>query len=183
MIVQRMGMRAIVPLLSLCAALVAAPAPASLLDYVGECVPFARAASGIQIYGDAWTWWDKAAGKYRRGYVPREGAVIVFAQSARLPLGHVAVISRVIDERVVMVTHANWSRIDGVRGHVEQDVTLTDVSYQGDWSAVKVWYRGSAGLGTTSYPVNGFIYGGREAPELTSRNPDYVAALIDVYAR
>ncbi|MGC8159731.1 hypothetical protein ACP3WZ_24715, partial [Salmonella enterica] len=44
----------------------AAAAP-SLLDYVGECVPFARAASGIQIYGDAWTWWGQAAGRYRRG--------------------------------------------------------------------------------------------------------------------
>ncbi|OYY68962.1 CHAP domain-containing protein [Sphingomonas sp. 28-63-12] len=166
------------------ALLASAPAAASsLLDYVGECVPFARAASGIQIYGDAWTWWDKAAGKYRRGYAPREGAVIVFARSPRLPLGHVAVISRVIDDRVVMVTHANWSRFDGERGHVEQDVTLTDVSEAGDWSAVRVWYRGSEGLGSTSYLVSGFIYGGREAAELTSRNPDYVAALIDVYAR
>ncbi|OYX37116.1 MULTISPECIES: CHAP domain-containing protein [unclassified Sphingomonas] len=173
------------PLAALAAAalLASVPAQASLLDYVGECVPFARAASGIQIYGDAWTWWEKAAGKYRRGYVPLEGAVIVFARSARLPLGHVAVISRVIDDRVVMVTHANWSRIDGVRGRVEQDVTLTDVSDAGDWSAVRVWYRGTSGLGSTSYPVDGFIYGGREAPELTSRSPDYVGALIDVYAR
>ncbi len=170
-------------LIAAVALLAASPARASLLDYVGECVPFARAASGIQIYGDAWTWWDKAAGKYRRGYTPREGAVIVFARSARLPLGHVAVISRVVDARVVMVTHANWSRIDGVRGRVEQDVTLTDVSAAGDWSAVRVWYRGSAGLGTTAYPVDGFIYGGQEAPELTGRNPDYVGALIDVYAR
>ena len=177
--------RKILALLSMPLALlaVAPAAAASLLDYVGECVPFARAASGIQIYGDAWTWWDKAEGKYRRGYAPREGAVIVFARSARLPLGHVAVISRVVDDRVAMVTHANWSRIDGVRGRVEQDVTLTDVSDAGDWSAVRVWYRGSAGLGSTNYPVSGFIYGGREANELTSRSPDYVAALIDVYVR
>lgn len=165
------------------ATLAASPARASLLDYVGECVPFARAASGIQIYGDAWTWWDKADGKYRRGFAPREGAVIVFARSTRLPLGHVAVISRVVDDRVVMVTHANWSRVDGVRGRVEQDVTLTDVSYAGDWSAVRVWYRGSSALGTTAYPVSGFVYGGREATELSSRSPDYVGALIDVYVR
>jgi len=162
----------------------ATPAGAtSLLDYVGQCVPFARAASGIQIYGDAWTWWEKAAGKYARGYAPREGAVIVFARSPRLPLGHVAVISRVIDARVVMVTHANWSRIDGARGYVEQDVTLTDVSVGGDWSAVRVGYRGADGLGSSSYAIDGFIYGGRDSPELTARNPDYVGALIDVYAR
>ncbi|MEG3144683.1 CHAP domain-containing protein [Sphingomonas sp. RT2P30] len=175
------------------AALSAVPAQgASLLDYVGECVPFARAASGIQIYGDAWTWWDQAEGRYRRGYQPRVGAVIVFARSARLPLGHVAVISRVVTSRVVMVTHANWSRIAGARGHAEQDVTLTDVSANGDWSDVRVWYRGVDGLGSTAYPVYGFIYGtpvgrtqarAKTAPELTGRDPDYVGALIDAYVR
>jgi len=164
----------------------------SLLDYVGECVPFARAASGIQIYGDAWTWWDQADGKYRRGTVPKPGAVMVFAKTSRLPLGHVAVISRVVTSRVVMVTHANWSRFDGERGHAEQDVTLTDVSRDNDWSQVMVWYRDRDGLGSTTYPVYGFIYGtpvtrhvskARPAAELTGRDPDYVGAMIDVYAR
>ena len=66
------------------AGFVATPAPAaSLLDYVGQCVPFARAASGIQIYGDAWTWWDQAKDKYERGSDPRVGAVIVFAKTSR----------------------------------------------------------------------------------------------------
>jgi len=189
-------MRARYPRLSLAlAALALAGSPtqaASLLDYVGECVPFARAASGIQLYGDAWTWWDQAEGRYRRGYEPRVGAVIVFARSARLPLGHVAVISRVVTSRVVMVTHANWSRIDGERGHAEQDVTLTDMSPGGDWSAVRVWYRDMDGLGSTTYPVYGFIYGtpatrsqprAKTAPELSGRDPDYVGALIDAYVR
>jgi len=164
----------------------------SLLDYVGECVPFARAASGIQIYGDAWTWWDQAEGKYKRGTEPKAGAVMVFAKTSRLPLGHVAVISRVVTSRVVMVTHANWSRFDGERGHAEQDVTLTDVSRDNDWSQVMVWYRDRDGLGSTVYPVYGFIYGtpatkhvskARPAAELTGRDPDYVGAMIDVYAR
>lgn len=166
-------------------------AQASLLDYVGQCVPFARAASGIEIYGDAWTWWTQAAGRYQRGDTPRPGAVIVFERTARLPLGHVAVISRVVDSHVVMVTHANWSRQNGERGHAEQDVTLTDVSQRGDWSAVKVWYRDMDGLGSTVYPTYGFVYGStldrgsraQPAPELSGRDPDYVAALIDSYAR
>jgi surface antigen len=164
---------------------VAAPSSAaSLLDYVGECVPFARAASGVQIYGDAWTWWDQAAGKYERGSRPRVGAVIAFAKSPRLSRGHVAVVSRVVEDRVLMVTHANWSRFNGERGHVEQDVTFFDVSPEGDWSQVKVWYRDNRGLGTTVYPVHGFIYPkGRPAPELSARDPDYVASLIDAYAR
>ena len=153
----------------------------SLLDYVGQCVPFARAASGIQIYGDAWTWWDQADGKYQRGHKPRVGAVVVFEKTARLPMGHVAVVSRVVDPRVVMLTHANWSRQNGKRGHAEQDVTLYDVSARGDWSDVKVWYRDSVGLGGGVYPVHGFIYGGQPAAELSSRSPDYVGALIDAY--
>ncbi|MEG3175714.1 CHAP domain-containing protein [Sphingomonas sp. RB3P16] len=168
---------------------VPAAAATSLLNYVGQCVPFARAASGIQIYGDAWTWWEKAAGHYQRGDLPRPGAVIVFERTTRLPMGHVAVISRVVDRQVVMVTHANWSRQNGERGHAEQDVTLTDVSTRGDWSAVKVWYRDMDGLGSTVYPTYGFIYGtaldngqpAQPARELTGRAPDYVGALIDVY--
>jgi surface antigen len=184
-------------LLVMAAALVlSAPARAdSLLDYVGECVPFARAASGIQIYGDAWTWWDQADGRYRRGHAPRVGSVIAFAKSDKLPLGHVAVVSRIVDKRVLMITHANWSRQNGARGHAEQDVTLFDVSPDGDWSVVKVWYRDNDGLGGSVYPVNGFIYGtpdpaaGKAVPkahastELTARQPDYVGSLIDAYAR
>ena len=177
-------MRAFLCSLALLAGSAANAAPASLLDYVGQCVPFAREASGIRIYGDAWTWWDQADGRYPRGYRPRAGAVVVFERSARLPLGHVAVVSRVVERRVVMLTHANWSRLNGERGHAEQDVTLYDVSPANDWSAVKVWFRDSDGLGSTVYPVAGFIYG--DAPPargLSARSPDYVAALIDAYGR
>ncbi|WP_085809410.1 CHAP domain-containing protein [Sphingomonas sp. TZW2008] len=165
------------------ACLLSAPAQArSLLDYVGQCVPFARQASGIQIYGDAWTWWDQADGKYRRGEKPVVGSVIAFAKQARLPLGHVAVVSRIVEDRVLMLTHANWSRQNGVRGHAEQDVTVFDVSKRNDWSEVKVWYRDADGLGGTTYRVHGFIYSpARPAAELTGRDPDYVGALIDAY--
>ncbi len=166
-------------------AVVVAPVPAvaSILGYVGQCVPFARAASGIQIYGDAWTWWAQADGRYDRGTRPHVGSVIAFAKSSKLPLGHVAVISRVVEKRVVMITHANWSRFDGKRGKVEQDVTLFDVSRGNDWSEVKVWYRDTAGLGGSIYPVHGFIYGPRRgaSTELSGKAPDYVASLIDAY--
>ncbi|RYD58922.1 MAG: CHAP domain-containing protein [Sphingomonadales bacterium] len=177
------------------ALLIAPPASAnSLLNYVGECVPFARTASGIQIWGNAWTWWDQAKGRYLRGKTPRVGAVLVFAKSRSLPVGHVAVVSRIVEDRVVLVTHANWSRIGGVRGRAEQDVTLFDVSPKGDWSQVKVWYRDIKGLGTSAYAASGFIYGAPDpatkavtraspSPELTSRQPDYVGSLIDAYGR
>jgi surface antigen len=185
-------MRCVKPILAMLAAAMAVTGvhAASLLNYVGECVPFAREISGIQIYGDAWTWWDKADGKYERGHRPEVGSVAVFARSSHLPLGHVAVVSRIVDRRVVMLTHANWSRQNGERGHTEQDVTLTDVSPENNWSEVRVWYRDMDGLGSTTYPIYGFIYGTPAGPgvapahparELTGRDPDYVGALLDAY--
>ena len=115
------------------------------------------------------------------GQVMRLALVPLGHLSGRLPLGHVAVVSRVVERRVLMLTHANWSRFNGERGHAERDVTLYDVSPDNDWSEVKVWFRDSEGLGSI-YPVKGFIYGGRPSPQITTRNPDYVGALIDAYA-
>jgi hypothetical protein len=47
-----------------------APADTSgALPYL-QCVPYARQVSGIQLYGDAHTWWDQAAGRYDRGFTP-----------------------------------------------------------------------------------------------------------------
>ena len=126
-------------------------------DYL-QCVPFARMVSGIQIFGDAWTWWQKAAGKYAQGFTPKAGAVLVFRPNGVMSKGHVAVVSDVVSDRVIQVSHANWSIIDGSRGQVENNVTVIDVSTKGDWSLVKVWYDPARDLGTTTYPTYGFIY-------------------------
>ncbi len=170
--------------------LAAWPALANPLVQEGwECVPFARAISGIQLYGDAWTWWEKARGLYAEGRRPEQGAVLVFKPHGVMSKGHLAVVSRIVTKRVVMVTHANWSRIGGVRGRAEQDVTVIDASANNDWSLVRVWYRDNTGLGGTTYPTYGFIYGrpvdgskaplARPAPQLTGSSPDYVGAMID----
>jgi surface antigen len=134
-----------------------APGGAFADDY-WQCVPFARLVSGIQIFGDAWTWWSQAAGKYQTGFVPKAGAVLCFRPSGHMRLGHVAVVSQVLTDRVIQISHANWSMIDGDRGHVERNVTVVDVSPNGDWSQVKVWNDPSHDLGTTVYPTYGFIY-------------------------
>jgi surface antigen len=123
-----------------------------------QCVPYARRVSGINLYGDALTWWDQAAGRYARGNRPRVGAVMSFAPHGRMELGHVAAISKVIDSRTVLLRHANWSPIDGRRGQIEDNVRAVDVSPANDWSEVRVWYAPLGDLGTTHWPVNGFIY-------------------------
>ena len=127
------------------------------LPYV-ECVPYARQASGIQLFGDAHTWWDQADGQYARGHVPMPGAVMSFRPHGAMRLGHVAMVSKVIDTRTVLLRHSNWSPIDGRRGQAELDVRAVDVSEANDWSEVRVWYAPIGDLGTTRWPVNGFIY-------------------------
>lgn len=132
-------------------------APARAESYT-QCVPFARTFSGIQIFGDAYTWWQQATGRYNKGFVPKSGAVLVFKPTGIMKDGHVAVVSQVLTDRVIQVTHANWSILSGRRGKVEKDVTVIDVSTKGDWSAVKVWYDPARDLGSTVYPTYGFIY-------------------------
>ncbi len=129
-----------------------------------ECVPIARILSGIQIRGNALTWWGQAEGRYARGSQPKRGAVLAFKPYGSMVLGHVAAVSRVIDDRTILVTHSNWSPINGQKGQIERDVKVIDVSDSGDWSAVRVWYAPLQNLGTTAWPVHGFIYPDHTAP-------------------
>jgi surface antigen len=133
-----------------CSMMAVAPASA----HFWQCVTFARSVSGIDIHGNANTWWGKAAGHYQRGDAPKEGAVLAFAASGHMPMGHVAMVSKVVSDREVLLTHANWSH----PGQVETNVRAVDVSSAGDWSQVKVWYAPTHDLGTTVYAVKGFIY-------------------------
>ncbi|MDP1027501.1 CHAP domain-containing protein [Sphingomonas sp. KR1UV-12] len=132
----------------------AAPAAAQFW----QCAPYARQISGIEIHGNANTWWGQAEGRYDRGHTPRAGAVLAFEATGRMRVGHVAMVSQVVNDREVLLTHANWSR----RGGVETDVRAVDVSEAGDWSRVKVWYGPNHDLGTSSYPTKGFIYADHE---------------------
>ena len=129
-------------------------APASAAFW--QCAPYARQISGIEIRGNADTWWGQAAGRYERGHAPRVGAVLAFAASHRMRVGHVAMVSKVVSDREVLLTHANWSR----PGQVETDVRAVDVSPNGDWTMVKVWYAPQGDLGTSAYATRGFIYAG-----------------------
>jgi hypothetical protein len=120
-----------------------------------ECVPFARALSGVNLHGDAADWWWRDDGRYARGRQPSTGSVMVFSPMPRLPRGHLSVVSEVMSQREILVTHANW-----VHHHVTTDQLVVDVSRDGDWSLVRVWWPETDSLGATSYPVLGFIYSG-----------------------
>jgi surface antigen len=160
--------RALLGSLAVAAVLSLAPSAAAIADTYWQCATFARLASGIQIFGDAYTWWRQAVGRYEEGFQPKAGAVLCFKPTQRMRLGHVAVVSQVLTDRVIQITHANWSPIDGSRGKIEKDVTLIDVSQEGDWSLVKVWYGPNRDMGGSVYPTYGFIYPDAQAKVLAN---------------
>ena len=146
-------------LLSLCLALLSACSNARQPSAGGtdfarvvECAPFAREMSGINLYGPAYSWWNAAAGRYPRQHQPIVGSVMVFERSSRLPSGHVSVVIAHTSAREIAVTHANW-----VRHRVSSRQRVTDVSPANDWSLVQVFWPPSGTLGSSAYPVAGFI--------------------------
>lgn len=139
------------------------PVRAGVPGYAGgnvSCVPYARNRTGLQIQGDAWEWWDAAAGRYERSRRPRPGSVLVFMRTARNRSGHLAVVSRVVSPREVRVDHANWGT-GRERGQIARDQPVMDVSPGGDWSLVRVWYPRVNDFGNSNFPTFGFIHGGR----------------------
>ena len=116
------------------------------------CAPFARELSGIALYGDAYTWWSTAAGRYGRSAQPEVGAVLVLRRSARLPSGHVAVVSRVLAARQVLVIQANW-----VPDELTEDQLAIDVSPGNNWTEVRMWWPLTNTLGNHPYAAYGFI--------------------------
>lgn len=119
-----------------------------------QCVPYARQESGLPIRGNAATWWRSAHGIYRRNYVPAPGAVMVFRSSRRNPYGHLAVVRQVLNDRKIVVDHANWLN----RGRIHRGTPVVDVSRSNDWSAVRVWYSPGKRLGAHVFPVSGFVH-------------------------
>lgn len=160
-------------LYALCALGLFGASPASAQYW--QCVTFARSVSGIDLYGNAYTWWDSAAGRYARGHTPEVGAVMVLKPGHGMRVGHVAMVSEIVDARTVKLTHANWS----VRGGVERGVTAVDVSDAGDWSKVRIWYAPVGDLGNTAYAAYGFIYPG-DAPAADAVTAPTLTASADV---
>ncbi len=118
-----------------------------------QCVPYARAHSSVDIHGDAYTWWQKAAGVYDRSTAPVDGAIMVLKNYAGRHHAHVAVVRRMISPREIRIDHANWLN----DGAIYVNDPVLDVSPDNDWSQVKVWNIRSGSWGTKIYVVQGFI--------------------------
>lgn len=160
-------MPGLTPRLTLLAAAALLAACSSTPDYAGgfadphvesrskglQCVPFARAESGVDIRGDAHTWWAQADGVYDRDDEPEEGSVMVLRGYKRADRGHVAVVKRIVSDREIVIDHANWLN----DGKVYLDQPVLDVSEDNDWSQVRVWYAPGHQYGARVYAVQGFI--------------------------
>ncbi len=177
------SLRTVIVGLMLMTASIAATA-AGATSYL-QCVPFARAASGVDLFGNARDWWAAAEGRYERGRDPRVGAVMHFAPTRAMPIGHVAVVSAIVSDRELLIDHANWSPINGRRGQIERGARVIDISAAGDWSEVRVWYAPIRDLGLRSNPVSGFIYpdgvwgSGRNATTIAAVSPQSITPDAD----
>jgi hypothetical protein len=119
-----------------------------------ECVPYARSLSGIQIWGDAVTWWTQAAHRYVRSTRPAPGSVLVLRGWKDTTRGHVAAVTEIVSSRLMRVDHANWLK----GGEISLNVPVIDVSEANDWSKVRVWHVPGGYWGGRTYEVEGFIH-------------------------
>jgi len=78
----------------------------------------------------------------------------VLKRTSRLRYGHVAVVSRVLNSREILVDHANWLN----RRNIYHNTLVRDVSPNNNWSAVRVWYSPGNTLGQRTYAAYGFIH-------------------------
>lgn len=142
----------------------------------GNCALYARAQTGVDLFGAAGGWWDEAASRYWRGHIPQAGAILVFKRTGSIPSGHVAVVAQVVGPREIVVDQSNW-----YHGMVTRDVPVVDELPANDWTNVAVLDLGSGKYGH-DYPSYGFVYpqtGPREI--VTSGDDRYLAANSAAY--
>lgn len=139
-----------------------------------QCVAFAREDSGIELTGNAVNWWDNAEGVYDRGLRPETGSVLSFRANGHMRLGHVAVVSDVINSRTIEIDHSHW----GSRG-ISHAMSVIDVSENNDWSAVRVEV-GHTGTYGGIYPTHGFIYPRPAGSERTAQAETVTPRLVSL---
>jgi surface antigen len=138
----------------------------------GNCALYARAETGVALFGAAGGWWDEAAGLYQRGHVPEVGSILVFRRTGIIPSGHVAIVSKVIGPGQILVDQSNW-----YHGSVTHDTPVIDTSPDHDWTSVAVMNVGSGEFGRDS-PTYGFVYPETGAQDIVAAN---VAGGFDPY--
>ena len=138
-----------------------------------QCVPYARIHTGVTIYGDAYTWWDKSRGLYAHNRSPRLRSVMMLTGYAGPNRAHLAVVSSLVSSREIRIDHANWFN----DGAVYLDDPVLDVSADNDWSEVRIWNIRAQSWGTRTYLVRGFIGPGRAPDDRDDTDSSDLAAI------
>lgn len=125
---------------------------------VVSCVPYARSITGMEVSGNGRDWWHNAAGRYARGQRPETGSILAFPSSGGMRAGHVAVVSRVVNNRMIEIDHANWGGPGIRRGQVMRGVKVMDVSDDNSWTRVRVQVGWTSENFGREYPTYGFIH-------------------------
>ncbi len=114
------------------------------------CVPFARTLSGIELRGNAETWFAVPRASTTAGQSPRWARSWCSAARASC---HGACGGGVADRvgREILIDHANWKR-----NQISLKMSVIDISDANDWSLVKVAY--DPGQFGRPYPISGFVY-------------------------
>ena len=94
------------------------------------------------------------AGHYERSRQPEQGAILVMRGWRTDRHGHVAVVKEILDDRTIVIDHANWLN----DGKIYVNAPVRDESPNNDWSKVRVWYTPGEQWGHRVYLAKGFIY-------------------------
>jgi surface antigen len=137
-----------------------------------QCVAFAKSNSDVALSGNAGDWWQNAAGVYARGGAPEVGSVLNFRANGRMRLGHVAVVTNVVDSRTIEIDQSHWN----ARG-ISRNVSVVDVSENNDWTAVRV-AMGHQGTYGSIYPTYGFIYARPDTGRIVTARSDVIVPRI-----
>ena len=141
------------------------PSVADGLPPPTQCALFAREFTGINIRGDAWSWWNLAATQqYPRANVPKPDTILVLRATQQLKLGHVGIVKKVVGPREILITHANWGNDDPTRRIIHDSTAVVDVSPQNDWTQLRFFNAPAHAFGKV-YAAYGFIYPRRFAPD------------------
>jgi hypothetical protein len=136
----------------------AAPSRADGLPPPTQCALFAREFTGINIRGDAWSWWNLATTQqYPHSDVPKAETILVLRATPQLKLGHVGIVKKVIGPREILITHANWGNDDPTRRIVHDSTAVVDVSPDNDWTQLRFFNAPAHAFGKV-YAAYGFIY-------------------------
>jgi|GEM_PF-5153335 len=83
-------------------------------DTGGECVAYVRDETDIEIYGNAYTWYQTAIDDgYWVGSTPEVSAIIVFASQDGMSNGHVGIVKEKLDATHLRLRDSNWG-LDGL---------------------------------------------------------------------